>query len=137
MASSASALGRQSVRKRDPVAIDLFSGAGGLSLGLREAGFDVRLAVDNDSAAVRTYRRTLGDHLIEGSIRELTVRRILTKTDLRVGDCDLLAGGPPCQGFSVQRRGPDKDERNNLVLEFLRIVEGLRPRFFLMENVPG
>lgn len=125
------------MRKPEPVAIDLFSGAGGLSLGLRNAGFDVRLAVDNDAAAVRTYRHNLGDHIIEGSIRDITARQLLSKAALRVGECDLLAGGPPCQGFSVQRRGPDKDERNSLVLEFLRIVEGIRPRFFLMENVPG
>lgn len=123
--------------KRSPVAIDIFSGAGGLSLGLREAGFDVRLAVDSDSAAVRTYRHNLGGHIIEGSVRDLTARQILAKAGLRVGECDLFAGGPPCQGFSLQRRGPEKDERNNLVLEFPRIVEGVRPRFFLMENVPG
>ena len=120
-----------------PKAIDLFCGAGGLSFGLRAAGFDIVAALDNDPAAAKTYRSNLGEHLLKASIEQVTPEEILTMAGMSPGDCDLLAGGPPCQGFSVQRRGEDKDLRNHLVLEFLRFIEAIRPRFFLMENVQG
>jgi len=118
-------------------AIDLFSGAGGLSLGLRWAGFEVRAAVDNDSAAVDTYRKNLGKHILKSSIEKCSAAKLLKQARLEEGECTLLAGGPPCQGFSVQRRGSDSDERNNLVRAFLARVLSIKPRFFLMENVPG
>jgi len=120
-----------------PKAIDLFCGAGGLSAGLVEAGFDIVAALDNDPAAVRTYRHNLGDHILEGEIGDYSPEELLLRSGLNPGQCDLVAGGPPCQGFSVQRRGEDKDLRNHLVLEFLRFVEAIRPKFFLMENVRG
>ncbi|KGE06728.1 hypothetical protein LA03_30750 [Burkholderia gladioli] len=122
---------------RRPTAIDLFSGAGGLALGLKKSGFDVRAAVESNKWAAKTYRNNLGNHLIEGDIQKLAVSELLQFAKLAPGECDLLAGGPPCQGFSVQRRGSDEDPRNNLVLDFLRCVEEVRPRFFLMENVSG
>jgi DNA (cytosine-5)-methyltransferase 1 len=118
-------------------AIDLFAGAGGLSLGLTRAGFDVRLAVEYDPIAVQTYRRNLGEHVLEADIHTVTPRKLLTNAGLRKGECDLLAGGPPCQGFSVQRRGSDEDDRNDLVLHFARLVLGVAPKMFLMENVAG
>lgn len=118
-------------------AIDLFAGAGGLSLGLGRSGFDVRLAVEYDPIAVQTYKRNLGDHVLAADIHTVTARKLLTNAHLRKGECDLLAGGPPCQGFSVQRRGSDKDERNDLVLHFARLIEGVLPKMFLMENVAG
>ncbi|MBC3494435.1 DNA cytosine methyltransferase [Pseudomonas sp. SWRI100] len=120
-----------------PTAIDLFCGAGGLSLGLKQAGFDVRAAVEFDRLASKTYRRNLGDHLIEADIHSLDPARVLEYSGLNRGDCDLVAGGPPCQGFSIQRRGADQDARNDLVFQFLRFVDGIRPKFFLMENVSG
>jgi DNA (cytosine-5)-methyltransferase 1 len=120
-----------------PKAIDLFAGAGGLALGLSRAGFEICAAVEYDKWAAETYRINLHDHLIEKDIREVGVRELLKAAGLKKGECDLLAGGPPCQGFSIQRRGPDEDSRNELVLEFLRLVEGIQPRFFLMENVSG
>jgi DNA (cytosine-5)-methyltransferase 1 len=123
--------------KTGGVAIDLFCGAGGLSLGLRRAGFDVAAAVDNDPVAVKTYKANLGSHILLGSIEEMSAKDLLAAAGISRGDCTLLAGGPPCQGFSLQRRGDRKDSRNNLVLEFLRMVEGIKPRFFLMENVGG
>jgi DNA (cytosine-5)-methyltransferase 1 len=118
-------------------AVDLFCGAGGLSLGLQRAGFEVAAAVDNDAWATATYRRNLGDHVLQRSLTELTPKVLMRTAGLQQGDCDLLAGGPPCQGFSVQRRGDDKDSRNALVLTYLRFVTELMPRFFLMENVEG
>src|SRR5690606_31389795 len=105
-----------------PSVIDLFCGAGGLSLGLHQAGFNIVAAVDNDSNAVATYRQNLGSHVIDASLTELSPEHLLKQIGMRQGDCDLLAGGPPCQGFSVQRRGGDEDDRNNLVLTYLEYV---------------
>lgn len=120
-----------------PNAIDLFSGAGGLALGLQRAGFRVLAALESDRWAAMTYRRNIGDHVIERDARLVQVDELLAAAGITPGECDLLAGGPPCQGFSIQRRGADSDPRNILVLEFLRFVEGIRPKFFLMENVSG
>jgi DNA (cytosine-5)-methyltransferase 1 len=75
--------------------------------------------------------------VIERPIEAFSAADVLAVARLEPGECDLLAAGPPCQGFSVQRRGSDDDPRNRLVLEFLRFVEDIRPRFYLMENVPG
>lgn len=119
------------------VAIDLFCGAGGLSLGLKDAGFLVTAALDNDPVAVRTYRENLGQHVDCAPIEEISASDLLSKSGLVRGECMLLAGGPPCQGFSLQRRGDRDDPRNRLVLQFGRMVEEVRPQFFLMENVSG
>lgn len=120
-----------------PTAIDLFSGAGGLSLGLKCAGFQVVAAVDNDPIAIRTYNQNLGSHGFVADIEQLDAAKLLETTGLSQGECVLLAGGPPCQGFSLQRRGNRQDPRNGLVLQFVRMIEDIRPEFFLMENVSG
>lgn len=120
-----------------PVAIDLFAGAGGLSLGLEDAGFRVAAALENDDAAASTYRRNLRHPILQADIRLVDSESLLATAGLQPGECALVAGGPPCQGFSLQRRGPRKDVRNGLVLEFIRIVEAVGPVFFLMENVGG
>lgn len=117
--------------------IDLFCGAGGLALGLEKAGFQIAASVEMDPKACKTYRRNFGDHLIERDIHQLTVSELLEFAKMTVGECKLLAGGPPCQGFSIQRRGADEDPRNDLVFQYLRFVEGVMPQFFLMENVSG
>ncbi|UWR76647.1 DNA cytosine methyltransferase [Phaeobacter inhibens] len=119
-----------------PAAIDLFSGAGGLSLGLLDAGFDVRYALDSDLDAVNTYRYNLGDHIVHSSALELRFGDILERAGLNEGECDFLVGGPPCQGFSQQRRGADEDDRNHLVTWFGKAVSAIRPKVFLLENVP-
>ena len=118
-------------------AIDLFCGAGGLSLGLLRAGFEVRAAVDNDEPSIESYRANIGDHAIKASVTELTPSQLLIAAGLRSGECTLLAGGPPCQGFSVKRRGDRNDPRNELLLDFFRFVEEIQPRAFLIENVKG
>src|SRR5579863_1852414 len=105
-----------------PVAIDCFAGAGGLSLGLTQAGFRVGAAFDNDALAVRTYNRNIGPHALVASVEKLSGAQLLAAAGLPAGTCALVAGGPPCQGFSMQRRGSDDDERNLLIMEFLRIV---------------
>lgn len=119
-----------------PTVIDLFSGAGGLSLGLLQAGFDIRYALDNDPDAVRTYSYNLGSHIKLGSAFETDAATILAAAGLQEGECDLLVGGPPCQGFSQQRRGDDADVRNQLVDWFAQSIIAIRPRAFLLENVP-
>jgi DNA (cytosine-5)-methyltransferase 1 len=119
-----------------PTCIDAFSGPGGLSLGLLRAGFDVGAAFDLDALSVETYRRNLGNHVFQADARTLTAEELLDRARLR-GDLDLFAGGPPCQGFSKQKRGAHLgDERNALVLEFLRIAREIHPRSILLENVP-
>ncbi len=117
-------------------ALDLFCGAGGLTRGLVEAGFDVVAAVDNWEPALRSYGATFPDHPVwKEDVTHLDGAR-LRKQGLSES-VDLVAGAPPCQGFSIQRIGADEDGRNNLVLAFGRLVCELEPRMFLMENVPG
>jgi len=116
--------------------IDAFSGPGGLSLGLRQAGFDVLFSFDADRPTVDTYARNLGSRCILERAERLTGRQLLALTGLERGQLSLLAGGPPCQGFSKQKRGAHRgDDRNFLVLEFARLVLDLLPKFFLLENV--
>lgn len=116
--------------------IEGFCGAGGMALGLRQAGFKNLLAFDNDSAAIESYQRNIGS---EGSVldaRKLKGSSLLKLLGLCKGELDLFAGGPPCQGFSLQRRrGYESDERNDLVWDFFRLVEEMHPKVFLLENV--
>ncbi len=128
--------------KKKPKAIDLFCGCGGLTLGLKQAGFEVVGAVDNDSLAVETYKINHPEvHVWESDIQGLTVGWVKRKLGLRKGELDLLAGCPPCQGFSTMRTlngGYEiNDERNDLIFEFLRFVKELAPKAVMMENVPG
>lgn len=122
-------------------AIDLFSGAGGLSVGLREAGFDVRVAVEVDPTSASTYALNHpGTTLIRRDIRQVTGPELLAAAGLARGDLTLLTGCPPCQGFSTlrtKRRGSAIDPRNDLVFEILRLVRSTRPLAVVVENVPG
>jgi len=119
--------------------VDLFSGAGGLSCGLQMAGFESLLGSDIHRVYAETFaRNNLGTKFITGDIRELGEQDILDLTGLKSGELDLIAGGPPCQGFSVNApiRSLD-DQRNHLFKDYLRIAEILRPKAILIENVPG
>jgi DNA (cytosine-5)-methyltransferase 1 len=127
---------------RRPRAIDLFSGVGGLSLGLRRAGFRVLLGIDIDPLAVACYRQNhRGVEVWERDIFGVRATEIIEAFDLSKGDLDLVAGCPPCEGFSrlrtLNRSRPVEDRRNELVEAFGRLVIGLRPKAVLMENVPG
>jgi len=115
--------------------IDCFAGAGGMSLGLKDAGFDPVGAFDLDPMSVATYNRNIKDCAFDADVHRITGQSLLRRAKIKSGNLDLLAGGPPCQGFSRQRRGPDTDSRNDLVFEFLRLTKECRPRAFLMENV--
>ena len=123
-------------RKADSLtAIDCFAGAGGLSLGVERAGFRVLHAFDADPYAVATYRNNLGPAIQEAFAEGVDARQLLRSLDLETGECTLVAGGPPCQGFSQQRRGADEDPRNELVLWYADFIAAVKPLFFLMENV--
>lgn len=115
------------------VAVDLFCGAGGISLGLRDAGFDVVYAADAWPLAVETYNLNF-DHkaLVVDLGRSAPSSLISSGVEI-----DLVCGGPPCQGFSIQRIGSDIDPRNDLILAFGRFILATRPKVFLMENVTG
>jgi len=118
-------------------AVESFAGAGGLSLGLHKAGFDVKFAFDNNYWAVESYNGFIpGRHCHVLDVRTLSGNDILETINLKVGELDLFAGGPPCQGFSRQKRGAHRgDDRNNLVLKYARLVEEMQPKTFLLENV--
>lgn len=125
-----------------PLALDLFSGCGGLTLGLEQAGFKVAGAVEIEPLAVETYESNHRDVVVwPTDIRELSVPEVRARLGVDEGELDLLAGCPPCQGFSSMRtlNGSKEvaDLRNDLVFEFLRFVEELRPKAVMMENVPG
>ncbi len=123
-------------------AIDLFCGCGGLTEGLRQAGFRMVGAVEMDSLAAKTYR---ANHrrvkLWEADIRTVSTDTVMSELALSPGSLDLLAGCPPCQGFSSMRTLNGSlsitDERNDLIYQFLRFVEALRPKTVMMENVPA
>ncbi|MDD5363283.1 MAG: DNA cytosine methyltransferase [Ignavibacteria bacterium] len=110
--------------------VSLFSGAGGLDLGFIIAGHNIIWANDNFEDAVKTYRKNIGRHIICGDISKISSNEIPNH--------DILIGGFPCQGFSVANTNRNnKDERNKLYLELLRVLVDKRPKFFLAENVKG
>ena len=142
-------------------AIDLFAGAGGLSLGFGYAGIEVVGAVENNEHAVMTYKYNIGNHIFEKDITEFTPQQMLKemkkhKLVQKKSDVDIVGGGPPCPGFSLMGRskissliksgeweGSDArhkfidDKRNKLFLEFVKYVDYFKPKMFVMENVAG
>lgn len=125
-----------------PVAVDLFSGVGGLSLGLEAAGFHVGVDVEIEEISGRyaQYNFPLSSVLHgegAGDVRSIDAARIRSSLRWPKREIALVAGGPPCQGFSVAGRKDAGDPLNFLVLEFARVVLDVKPLAFLMENVPG
>lgn len=125
---------------RRPIAIDLFAGCGGLSLGLEAAGFDIAAAVEFNAihALVHHFNFPYSVSLCQ-DIRELKTDELLTSIGAKGfdGEVDLVAGGPPCQGFSHIGKRQLDDPRNSLVFEYLRIIKDIQPKYFIFENVPG
>lgn len=125
-----------------PKAIDLFSGCGGLTLGLRNAGFRVVAAVDADPLAISTFRRNhRRTRAVLDDIRAVDPEALMKSLGLVPGQLDLIAGCPPCQGFSNLRTmngAKQIDEpMNDLVFEVLRFVKVFEPRALMLENVPA
>lgn len=122
------------------LSIDIFSGIGGLSEGMRQADFKTKIAFEIDEIASKAYRLNHPDTtVITKDIREVTIAEI--KRSLNEKPIHLLAGCPPCQGFSSMRRLNKKrsvnDKRNSLIMEYVRFVKALKPYTIMMENVPG
>ena len=121
-----------------PKVIDLFSGAGGLSLGAARAGFDVHGAVDTDPHALRAHKLNfVASRHLDVDVANLTGRQLTDTLELEPRDVSGIIGGPPCQGFSSMGRRDRDDPRNSLFVDFFRIVSEVKPAFFLAENVPG
>ena len=121
-----------------PTVISTFAGCGGSSLGYSMAGFRELLAVEWDDNAVETFQLNFPDvPVYHGDIHKLTVEQCLQMTGLQAGELDVLDGSPPCQGFSTAGKRILNDDRNQLYMEFVRLLRGLKPRVFIMENVSG
>jgi DNA (cytosine-5)-methyltransferase 1 len=123
--------------------ISLYTGAGGLDLGLEAAGFDVAVCVEYDRDSAATIRANRSWPVIQRDIHSVSSTEILETAGLRVGDVDLLVGGPPCQPFSKSAywaTGDTKrldDPRASTLEQFLRVLRDTKPQVFLLENVPG
>lgn len=116
---------------KKPTSVDLFCGAGGLSLGLELAGWDTKVAADYDAQACATYKRNFpGTEVIQGDVRSVDWMPLR-------GKIDLVAGGPPCQPFSVAGNQKAADDVRDMLPEFVRAVSEIRPKLILMENVAG
>ncbi|WP_122612012.1 DNA cytosine methyltransferase [Pseudomonas atacamensis] len=131
--------------RRKVKGIDLFSGAGGFSLGAIRAGVDIVGALEINKKAALTYSKNIKRFngksvpIINGDILPIEPSEALASWELTEGECDIIIGGPPCQGFSSHRikdSGVD-DPRNMLLCRYFDYVKKIRPRVFLVENVPG
>ena len=121
-----------------PTTISLFSGCGGSSCGYHLAGYNVLLAVEMDNHAVQTYKKNFPNtKVFHGDIHNLTTEKVLDLTGLKVGELDLLDGSPPCQSFSMAGKREYCDSKNQLYHEYIRLLRGLKPKTFVMENVKG
>lgn len=121
-----------------PSVISTFAGCGGSSLGYSMAGFRELLAVEWDDNAVETFKLNFPDvPVYHGDIAKLSVDECLRITGLQPGELDVFDGSPPCQGFSTAGKRIMEDPRNHLFKEYVRLLRGLRPKVFIMENVIG
>lgn len=117
--------------------ISLFSGAMGLDIGLGQAGLNVVIGQDFEPVCVETMRAN-GHKVLGGDIREIQPQKLLDLTGLCVGEPFMICGGPPCQPFSTAgKRLGINDPRGSLFMDFIRMIDYIRPRFFVMENVKG
>jgi DNA (cytosine-5)-methyltransferase 1 len=124
--------------------VDLFAGAGGFSLAAKEAGLQLKLAIEANRHATETYRANLctgrnPPRIYEDDITSLSPKKVYSEIFKSTEHCDLLLGGPPCQGFSTHRINDSgvKDSRNSLIHTYFEFVRIFSPSVFLMENVPG
>lgn len=121
-----------------PIGIDLFAGAGGMSLGFEQAGFDLVGAVELDPIHCATHQYNFPlTPLLCKSVTEVTVEEIENKFGIKNRDIDVVFGGSPCQGFSVMGKRTLDDPRNSLIFHFVRLLLELKPKYFVIENVKG
>jgi len=121
-----------------PTVVSTFAGAGGSSLGYSMAGYRELLAVEWDDNAVATFKANFPDvPVYHGDIAKLSVEDVLQRTGLQPGQLDVFDGSPPCQGFSTAGKRDFYDDRNQLFREYVRLLRGLQPKVFVMENVSG
>ncbi|QDT66662.1 DNA (cytosine-5-)-methyltransferase [Calycomorphotria hydatis] len=123
-----------------PLALELFSGAGGMSCGFSHAGFQIVQAIEADQRAAETFRANHCEtDLIVGNVANLDPLTVARRASIRRGDLTLLFGGPPCQGFSESNRRTRtlENPRNHLYRQFFRYVAALEPQWFVLENVAG
>lgn len=121
-----------------PTAISLFCGAGGCSLGFKQAGYSILYATDKDKAAVSTYKKNFAETPCQAEdIDDIDFFELQKKLNIKSGELDILIGGPPCQGFSTAGARFWDDPRNHLLKSYVRALENIKPKWFLMENVEG
>lgn len=133
LAQNADSLGNDA-----PTVISTFAGAGGSSLGYKMAGYKELLAVENEKNAIKTFKLNfLNIPIFADDIARLSVRKCLRLAKLKPKELDILDGSPPCQGFSIAGKRDYNDNRNQLFNEFCRLLQGLQPKIFVMENVTG
>jgi DNA (cytosine-5)-methyltransferase 1 len=125
-------------RMNRPIGVDLFAGAGGLSLGFEQAGFDIAAAVEIDPIHCATHERNFPlTRTVCASVISLSGRELRKRAGLGDADIDVVFGGAPCQGFSLIGKRALDDERNQLVFHFVRLIRELKPKYFVFENVKG
>lgn len=118
--------------------IDLFCGCGGFSKGFEQAGFNVRFGIDLWNDAIITYKKNFPNAVVlNEDIQKITGKQILDMCGMSADEVDVIIGGPPCQGFSVSGKRMIDDERNKLYKSFVELVSEIKPKMFVMENVPG
>lgn len=120
-----------------PKCLDLFCGIGGLSLGLRVAGFDCVGGIDCWDDAVATFEHNLAHRCLRTDIGRLEVGEVARSFGVDANEIDVITGGPPCQGFSTVGKRDESDPRNRLWLAFRELVDQIRPAYVVMENVEG
>ncbi|MEY3868404.1 MAG: hypothetical protein RLZZ338_2295 [Cyanobacteriota bacterium] len=125
-------------KKKRPIGVDLFAGAGGMTLGFEQGGFDVLAAVEFDPIHCATHEFNFPFcSILCRSMTDITAQEIRDNSPIGEQDIDVVFGGPPCQGFSLMGKRALDDPRNELVFHFMRLVIELNPKYFVMENVPG
>ncbi|PZU90921.1 MAG: DNA (cytosine-5-)-methyltransferase [Pseudanabaena sp.] len=121
-----------------PIAVDLFAGVGGLTLGFEQAGFDVLASVEIDPVHCATHEYNFPMwKVICASVTDISGDQIRSKSQIGDREVDVVFGGPPCQGFSLIGKRALEDPRNQLVSHFMRLVIELKAKYFVMENVKG
>ena len=114
-----------------PKIVSLFSGAGGMDLGFKQAGFEILLANDFEKDACNTYKKNIDNNILEGDVKNLKENDVPK-------NIDVLIGGFPCQGFSIANKNRNEnDERNSLYKEMIRIIKSSNPKIIVAENVKG